>query len=229
MDAEVSPEVVLQTKSYPACLADERFFPRVDDVVLHQRSFQLESLPAHGASERPLLRMHSLVRKQMSRCPETLPTGGTGERFFSGVNGLMLLQDALGSKSFPAGVADERPDSGVDRLVTFQQVHLIVRLLANGALEGLLCFEFLLTRPHFRTFLLSRWLHCVGLEVSLESLLLVEAFVTLVAGEKLVVTTHVLLQLMSVMEAFVAFLTKDSLLLMLLSPVFLVAVTLLKT
>lgn len=76
----------------------------------------------------------------MSRCPETLPTGGTGERFFSGVNGLMLLQDALGSKSFPAGVTDERPDSGVDRLVSFQQMHLIVCLLANGALEGLLCF-----------------------------------------------------------------------------------------
>lgn len=70
----------------------------------------------------------------------------------------------------------------------------------------------------------------MGLEVSLESLLLVEVFVTLVAGEKLVVATHVLLQLMSVVEAFVAFLTKDSLLLMLLllTPVFLLAVTFLK-
>lgn len=93
-----------------------------------------------------------------------------------------------------------------------------------------MCFEFLLTRPHFLTFLLSRWFHFVGLEVSLESLLLVEVFVTLVAGEKLVVATHVLLQLMSVVEAFVAFLTKDSLLLMLLllTPVFLLAVTFLK-
>lgn len=56
----------------------------------------------------------------------------------------------------------------------------------------------------------------MGLEVSLERLFFVEAFVALVAGERLVMTSHVLLQLMSVVEAFVAFLTKDSLLLMLL-------------
>lgn len=51
----MSPEVVLETKSYPARLADEGFFPRVDDLMLHQRSFQLECLPAHGALEWPLL------------------------------------------------------------------------------------------------------------------------------------------------------------------------------
>lgn len=64
--------------------------------------------------------------------------------------------------------------------------------------------------------------------MSLESLLLVEALVALVAGERLVVTAHVLLQLMSVVETFVAFLTEDSLLLILLLPpsVFLLAVTL---
>lgn len=56
----------------------------------------------------------------------------------------------------------------------------------------------------------------MGLEVSLERLFFVEAFVALVAGERLVMTSHVLLQLMWVVEAFVAFLTKDSLLLMLL-------------
>lgn len=56
----------------------------------------------------------------------------------------------------------------------------------------------------------------MGLEVSLERLFFVKVFVALVAGERLVMTSHVLLQLMSVVEAFVAFLTKDSLLLMLL-------------
>lgn len=50
----------------------------------------------------------------------------------------------------------------------------------------------------------------------MERLFFVEAFVALVAGERLVMTSHVLLQLMWVVEAFVAFLTKDSLLLMLL-------------
>lgn len=50
----------------------------------------------------------------------------------------------------------------------------------------------------------------------MEHLFFVEAFVALVAGERLVMTSHVLLQLMWVVEAFVAFLTKDSLLLMLL-------------
>lgn len=50
----------------------------------------------------------------------------------------------------------------------------------------------------------------------MERLFFVKVFVALVAGERLVMTSHVLLQLMSVVEAFVAFLTKDSLLLMLL-------------
>lgn len=168
VDAEVSPEVVLQTKSYPAHLTDEGFFPCLDDLVLHQRSFQLERLSAVGAFERPLLRMNSAVGEQMSTRPEALPTGGTGERFFSGVNGLVLPQDALGGEFFPAGVADERPDSGVDGLVAFQQMHLTICLLAHGAPEGLLCFmtqqvcfKFLLestpaARPHLPTSLLSR-------------------------------------------------------------------------
>lgn len=132
----MSLEVVLEAESDSAHLADEGFLPSVDDLVLHQSSFQLERLAAVGAFERPLLRVHSLVRKQMGRCPESLPTGGTGERFFSAVNGPVLLQDALGGKPFPAGVADEGPDPGVDGLVSFQQTQLTVRLLANRALEG---------------------------------------------------------------------------------------------
>lgn len=230
MDTEVSPEVALDAKPYPAHLADKGFIQRVDDRVLHQRSLQLECLAAVGAPERPLLGVHSLVREQMSRSPETLPTGGTAEGLFSGVNGPVLLQDALGSKSFAAGVADERSDSGVDQLVSFQQTHRTIRLLTDGALEGVLCFmaqlvslEMLLepevfvtlaARPHFLTVLLSGLLYFVGLEVSLERLFLVEAFTALIAGERLVVTSHVLLQLMSVVEAFVALLTKDLLLLM---------------
>lgn len=144
--------------------------------------------------------MHPLVRKQMSRCPETLSTGGTRERFLPGVNGLVLLQDALRGKSFSTGVTDKRPDSGVDRLVSFQQMHLTVRLLTNGALKGFfLCFVILLVA---------------------------ELFVTLVAGERLVMAAHVLLQLMSIVETFVAFLTKYTFLLTRLvpPPVFLPAV-----
>lgn len=224
MHAEVSLQVVLQTKSDPTRLADERFFPRVHDPVLHQSSLQLERLAAVGACERAVVRVHSPVGEQMSRRPETLPTGGTRERFLPGVNGAVLLQYALCGESFPAGVADKRADSGVDSLVSFQQTDLAVCLLTDGALKGFVLFVTL--TPRFLTFLLCCSFHFVRLQVSLESLLLVEVFVTLVAGERLVVAAHVLLQLVPVVETFAAFLTKDSFLLMLLRPppVFLLAV-----
>lgn len=53
--AEVSLQVVFQTKSNSTHLADERFFPRVDDAVLHQSSFELERLAAVRAPERALV------------------------------------------------------------------------------------------------------------------------------------------------------------------------------
>lgn len=55
VDSQVPPEIVLETKSDPAHLAEVGFLPRVDDLMLHQRSFQLERLPAVRAPERPLV------------------------------------------------------------------------------------------------------------------------------------------------------------------------------
>lgn len=231
----MSLEVVLQPKTKSTCLTHERFFPRVDDAVLQQPHFTLEGLFTLGAFERAFLRVRPLVNTQVAGSGEPLPTGGTRVWPCSGVDGLVFAQTLLPGEVLPTDVTHEGLHLSVRHLVVSERtlrgecsaahvalqrvlLQLVKHLVDSEVSQQTELLVALVAAQELFWIALLSFFHFVGQQVSLQSLLLVETFLTAVTGERFDVTRQVFLQLVVLMETFVTELTEESLFFVHISP-----------
>lgn len=113
VQAQVSLQVVLESKAHAADLAGEGLLPGVNHPVVQQPHLELEGLVALAALVRPLLRVRPLVDAQVSRGGEPLAAGLAGVRPHPRVNSLVLLQALLPDEALATDVTDEGLDLGV--------------------------------------------------------------------------------------------------------------------
>lgn len=172
---------------------------------------------------------------QVAAGGEPLATGGARVGPGAGVGGLVLPQALLPGEAFSADITHKGFDVGVGHLVVAESAGggegALAGLTLQGrflqAVSGLVDAQLpqqpellvtLVTAQQLVGVLLLRLPQLVAEEVPLQGLGLVEAFVTGGAGEGLDVAHRVLLQLVPLVETFVAKLTEEPLFFVQLPP-----------
>lgn len=237
MEQHVPLEVVLEAEAQPARLTHEGLQPRVDHPVLQEPHLALEGLVALAALIWPLLRVRPLVDTQVAGGGEALAAGRARVRPSARVDGLVLAEAPLPDETFPADVAHEGLHLGVRHLVVPQRAGGGKCAVADVALQrrllqpvGCLVDAELAQQPELPValvaaqqllgvFLLSLP-QLVGEQVLLQCLGLIEALVAGSARERLDVRGDVVLQLVFLVETFVAELAEEPLLFVQLPPPF---------
>lgn len=226
----MSLKVVLEAKTESAGLTHEGLLSGVDHPVLQEPHLALEGLVALAAFVWPLLRVRPLVDAQVAGGGEALAAGRAGIRPGAGVDGLMLAETLLPGEAFPTDVAHEGFDLSVRHLVVPERAGRGEGAFANTALQRSflqpvrrLVDSQLPQQPELPVALVAaqqlvgvvllRLPQLVSQHVLLQTLGLVETFVTGAAGERFDVTGHVFPQLVFLMETFVAELTEEPFLL----------------
>lgn len=190
VDANVPLQVVLEGEAGATRLAREHL-PSVDGLMHLQRPPLDEGFVALGALVGVVAGVRALVAAQREGVLETLPTLGTLVQLLHAVHHLVRLQARFGLEAFPTGGADEGPGVVMHHLVGLQvdfgfEGLVTLRALKGGVLLLLVPEQVLLKR---------------GRVPKLPG--------TLVAGDGLPVSVHVLLQVELPAEALVAHGTRD--------------------
>lgn len=235
VQVHVPLQVVFESKAQAAGVAGEGLLFGVDQSVLQQPHLALEALVALAAFERPLLRMRPLVDPQVAGGGKRLVAHLAGVGPSPRVDGLVLPEALLPVEALPADVAHEGLDFGVRHLVVPERcgggegavAHQALQGRLLQAVDGLVDLQ-LAQHPELPVALVAAQqlvgvalpclLQLVALLVLLEGLRLVEAFLAGAAGEGLLVTGHVLHQLVLLMVTFVTELTEEPLLFVQLPP-----------